>query len=54
MNFNLFETAKKNRIVVAHRGTCGGNIPCNTLASSGSSLQQGADMIEVEVELRAD
>ena len=35
MSFNLFETAKKNIIVVAHRGTCGGNIPCNTLASYG-------------------
>ena len=54
MNFNLFETAKKNRIVVAHRGTCGGNIPCNTLASYGIALKQGADMIEVDVEMSAD
>ena len=54
MNFNLFETAKKNVIIVAHRGTCGGNIPCNTLASYGIALKQGADMIEIDVEMSAD
>ena len=54
MNFNLFETAKNNIIVVAHRGTSGGNIPCNTLASYGIALKQGADMIEVDVEMSAD
>lgn len=54
MNFNLFETAKKNVIVVAHRGTCGGNIPCNTLAAYGIALKQGADMIEIDVEMSAD
>ena len=54
MNFNLFESAKKNIIVVAHRGTNGGNIPCNTLASYGIALKQGADMIEVDVEMSAD
>lgn len=54
MDFNLFETAKKNIIVVAHRGACGGNIPCNTLASYGIALKQGADMIEIDVEMSAD
>ncbi|MBQ8141215.1 MAG: glycerophosphodiester phosphodiesterase family protein [Clostridia bacterium] len=54
MDFNLFETAKKKVIVVAHRGTAGGNIPCNTLASYGIALKQGADMIEIDVEMSAD
>ncbi len=54
MNFNLFDTAKEKVIIVAHRGTAGGNIPCNTLASYGIALKQGADMIEVDVEMSAD
>ena len=54
MNFNLFETAKDHIIVVAHRGAAGGNIPCNTLASYGIALKQGADMIEIDVEMSAD
>ncbi len=54
MNFNLFETAKDHIIVVAHRGVAGGNIPCNTLASYGIALRQGADMIEIDVEMSAD
>lgn len=54
MSFNLFESAKKNVLVVAHRGACGGNIPCNTLASYGIAVKQGADMIEVDVEMSTD
>lgn len=49
MNFDLFEKAKENIIVVAHRGVSGGNIPCNTLAAYEIALKQGADMIEVDV-----
>ena len=49
MNFNLYEKAKENIIVVAHRGVSGGNIPCNTLAAYEIALKQGADMIEVDV-----
>ena len=54
MNFNLFEKAKENIIVVAHRGASGGNIPCNTLASYETALKQGADMIEVDVSCSRD
>lgn len=54
MNFDLKEKAKENIIVVAHRGTAGGNIPCNTLASYEIALKQGADMIEVDVSISAD
>ena len=54
MSFNIYESAKKNIIVVAHRGASGGNIPCNTLTSYEIALKQGADMIEVDVEMGGD
>ncbi len=54
MNFNLFEKAKENIIVVAHRGASGGNIPCNTMTAYEIALKQGADMIEVDVSCSSD
>lgn len=54
MDFNLFEKAQENIIIVAHRGACGGNIPCNTMASYETALKQGADMIEVDVSCSKD
>lgn len=54
MNFNLFEKAKENIIVVAHRGAAGGNIPCNTITAYEIALKQGADMIEVDVSCSKD
>lgn len=54
MNFNIFEAAKEKRIVVAHRGVAGGNIPCNTVAAYEIALKQGADMIELDVTKSAD
>ncbi len=54
MSFDLREKAKENIIVIAHRGTAGGNIPCNTLAAYEIALKQGADMLEVDVSCSAD
>ena len=54
MNFDIFEKAKENIIVVAHRGVSAGNIPCNTLTSYEIALKQGADMIEVDVSRSKD
>ena len=54
MNFCLQDTAKDHVMIVAHRGTAGGNIPCNTMASYEIALNQGADMIEVDVDCTAD
>lgn len=54
MTFDLFEAARQKRLIVAHRGVSGGNIPCNTLAAYEIALKQGADMIEVDVEISAD
>lgn len=54
MKFDLREKAKENIIIVAHRGTAGGNIPCNTVASYEIALKQGADMLEVDVSVSSD
>lgn len=54
MKFDLREKAKENRIIVAHRGVTGGNIPCNTLAAYEIALKQGADMLEVDMSISAD
>lgn len=43
------ELAKKQIIVVAHRGVAGGNIPCNTMPAYKAALMQGADMLEIDV-----
>ena len=54
MSFDLYQKASENIVIVAHRGTCGGNIPCNTRAAYEISLMQGADMIETDVSMSAD
>ena len=54
MSFNIYDAAKKNRLIVAHRGVFGGNIPCNTIASYEIALKQGADMIETDVNSTSD
>ena len=52
--FDLLTSAKQKILIVAHRGAAGGNIPCNTLASYEIALKQGADVIEIDVEMSAD
>ena len=54
MKFDLFESTKEKMFIVAHRGNAGGNIPCNTIAAYETALKQGADMIEVDLEMTAD
>ncbi len=54
MNFDLFEKAKENILVVAHRGAAGGNVPCNTMTAYEIALKQGADMIEIDVSCSID
>ncbi len=50
----FWEAAKKKIITAAHRGVSGGNIPCNTVTAYEIALRQGADMIEIDVEMSAD
>lgn len=54
MQNSLMDAAKERRLIVAHRGVSGGNIPCNTLAAYEIALRQGTDMIEIDVEMSAD
>ena len=54
MKFDLWESAKEHRLIVAHRGVAGGNIPCNTYASYEIALKQGADMIETDIDCTKD
>ena len=54
MKFDLYEKAKEKIIVVAHRGMFAGNIPCNTLPAYNAALTEGADMIEIDVEMSGE
>ena len=54
MEFDLRKTAKEKIILVAHRGVSGGNIPCNTITAYETALKQGADMIEIDVNMSRD
>lgn len=51
---NLMKDASQRIIVAAHRGECGGNIPCNTITAYEIAVSHGADMIEVDVSRSAD
>ena len=46
---NYLATLKGRVLVAAHRGAVGGNIPCNSLTGYRAALQQGADIIELDV-----
>ncbi len=54
MQFHLQEAAKEKILIVAHRGTFGGNIPCNVIPAFETAIKQGADMVELDVDMTAD
>ena len=58
MNFNksIFENRKEKGapLLAAHRGVCGANIPCNTLAAYKIAVDQGADVVEIDVAISKD
>lgn len=54
MNFDLRAAAREKLLLVAHRGSFAGNIPCNTIAAYEAALRQGADMIEIDLNYTAD
>ncbi len=57
-NFNksIYENRMGNGapLIAAHRGTCGANIPCNSLAAFKLALDHGADVIELDVSKSLD
>lgn len=54
MTFDLKKDARSRTMIVAHRGVWGGNIPGNTPEAFDAALQQGSDMIELDVSISAD
>ena len=54
MSFDLKKDASERIIIAAHRGECGGNIPCNTITAYEIAVSHGADMIEVDVSRSAE
>ena len=51
---SLFENAKNGPLVCAHRGVSSADIPCNTLSAFRAALEQGADIIELDVSKSRD
>ena len=53
MDFNksIYENRQLNGspFLAAHRGICGANIPCNSIAAFKIALDQGADVVEIDV-----
>lgn len=45
---------KKKVMIAAHRGLCGGNIPCNTVLAYEIALNAGADVMELDISRSAD
>ena len=58
MNFDvsIFENKKalSRPFIAAHRGISGGNVPCNTLLSQKIAVDQGAEVVEIDVAKSAD
>ncbi len=55
-NKSIFENrkAKGSPFLVAHRGVCGANVPCNTMASYKIATDIGADVVEIDVSKSKD
>ncbi len=55
-NKSIFENRKLKGapLLVAHRGVCGANIPCNSIAAYKIALSQGADVVEIDVSKSKD
>ena len=50
-SISILENRRKSHypFLVAHRGICGANVPCNSMAAFQAALAQGADVIELDV-----
>lgn len=55
-NSTIFENRKKRQMpfLAAHRGVSGANIPCNTLAAYQIAINQGADVVEIDISKSLD
>lgn len=50
-NKSIYENkqAKSTPFLVAHRGANGANVPCNTIVAYKTAVDQGADVVEIDV-----
>lgn len=48
---SIYENRQKlgRPFLAAHRGVCGANIPCNTMAAYKIAVEQGAEVVEIDV-----
>ena len=48
---SIFENRMKSPtpFFAAHRGVCGANIPCNTMAAYKIAIDQGAEIVEIDI-----
>ena len=52
---DLLKLAKERGVLIAaHRGACGGNVPCNSSAAFKAAVNAGADIIELDVDSSSD
>lgn len=53
---SIFENrkARTSPFLVAHRGVCGANVPCNTLTAYKIATDLGADVVEIDVSKSKD
>jgi len=49
MKNEILEAARNRLLIAAHRGSAGGNIPCNSMASYETALFHGADILEIDI-----
>ena len=58
MDFNksIFENRRDldRPLLAAHRGVCGANVPCNSIAAYKIALSQRADVVEIDVSKTKD
>ena len=48
------ERARSRRLIAAHRGAAGANIPCNSIPAYNAALRHGADIIELDISRAKD
>ena len=51
---SIIKAAENRVLIAAHRGVCGGNIPCNSMPAFKAALAQGADIIELDIARSSD
>ena len=51
---SLQQAASQKVLLAAHRGIAGANIPCNSIPAFQGALNQGADLIELDISRSLD